>query len=83
LPGIFILSGVRTPIGKFGGALASLTAADMGMVAAKAAMERAGVEPTRVDETIFGCARQAGAGRMWRGRFRCGPACPKKFRRLR
>jgi acetyl-CoA C-acetyltransferase len=62
LPGIYLLSGVRTPIGKFGGALASLTAADMGVVAAKAAMERAGVEPGQVDETIIGCARQAGGG---------------------
>jgi acetyl-CoA C-acetyltransferase len=62
LQGIYILSGVRTPIGKFGGSLASLTAADMGVVAAKAAMERAGIEPTQVEETIFGCARQAGGG---------------------
>ena len=62
MPGIYILSGVRTPIGKFGGSLASLTAADMGVVAAKTAMERAGVEPAQVDETIFGCARQAGGG---------------------
>ena len=62
MPGIYLLSGVRTPIGKFGGALASLTAADMGVVAAKAAMERAGVEPGQVDETIIGCARQAGGG---------------------
>jgi acetyl-CoA C-acetyltransferase len=62
LPGIYLLSGVRTPIGKFGGALASLTAADMGVVAAKAAMERAGIEPAQVDETIIGCARQAGGG---------------------
>ena len=62
MPGIYILSAVRTPIGKFGGTLASLTAADMGLVAAKAAMERAGVEPAQVEETIFGCARQAGGG---------------------
>src|ERR1700688_51487 len=62
LQGIYILSAVRTPIGKFGGTLASLTAADMGVVAAKAAMERAGVDPTQVDETIFGNARQAGGG---------------------
>jgi len=62
LPGIYLLTGVRTPIGKFGGALASLTAADMGVVAAKAAMERAGIEPAQVDEAIFGCARQAGGG---------------------
>ena len=59
---IYILSAVRTPIGKFGGSLASLTAADMGVVAAKAAMERAGIQPEQVDETIFGNARQAGGG---------------------
>jgi acetyl-CoA C-acetyltransferase len=53
---------MRTPIGKFGGSLASLTAADMGVVAAKAAMERAGVQPSQVEETIFGNARQAGGG---------------------
>jgi acetyl-CoA C-acetyltransferase len=60
--GVYILSAVRTPIGKFGGTMASLTSADMGVVAAKAAMERAGVEPAQVEETIFGCARQAGGG---------------------
>lgn len=59
---VFILSAVRTPIGKFGGSLASLTAADMGVIAAKAALERAGVSPEQVDETIFGNARQAGCG---------------------
>src|SRR6202521_1523618 len=62
LQGIYILSALRTPIGKFGGTLASLTAADMGVVAAKAAMERAGGDPTQVEETIFGNARQAGGG---------------------
>lgn len=59
---VYILSAVRTPIGKFGGALASCTAADMGVVAAKAAMERAGVGPEQIEETIFGNARQAGGG---------------------
>src|SRR5881409_3224730 len=39
-----------------------MTAADMGVVAAKAAMERAGVHPERIEETIFGNARQAGGG---------------------
>jgi len=59
---VYILSAVRTPIGKFGGSLASMTAADMGVVAAKAAMERARVQPQQVEETIFGNARQAGGG---------------------
>jgi len=59
---VYILSAVRTPIGKFGGSLASLSAADMGVVAAKAALERAGVQPQQVEETIFGNGRQAGGG---------------------
>jgi len=59
---VYILSAVRTPIGKFGGSLASLTAADMGVAAAKAALERAGVHPEQVEETLFGNARQAGGG---------------------
>ncbi|MGB6987625.1 MAG: acetyl-CoA C-acyltransferase, partial [Candidatus Sulfotelmatobacter sp.] len=59
---VYILSAVRTPIGKFGGSLASLTSVDIGAVAAKAAIERAGIQPEQVEETIFGSARQAGAG---------------------
>src|ERR1700691_455289 len=62
LQAIYILSAVRTPIGKFGGSLASLTAADIGVVAAKTAIERAGIQPEQVEETIFGNARQAGGG---------------------
>jgi acetyl-CoA C-acetyltransferase len=59
---VYILSAVRTPIGKFGGSLASMTAVDMGVVAAQAAMERAGVRPEQVEETVIGNARQAGGG---------------------
>lgn len=59
---VYILSAVRTPIGKFGGTLASSTTADMGVVAAKAAIERAHIRPEQIEETIFGNARQAGGG---------------------
>jgi acetyl-CoA C-acetyltransferase len=62
LDNVYILSAARTPIGKFGGSLTSLSAADMGVVAAKAALELAGVQPQQVEETIFGNARQAGGG---------------------
>ena len=62
MPDVYILSAVRTPIGKFGGSLASMTAADIGVIAAKAAMERVGVRPEQVEESIFGNARQAGGG---------------------
>ena len=59
---VYILSAVRTPIGRFGGTLAALTSADMGVVSAKAAIERAGIRPDQVQETIIGNARQAGGG---------------------
>lgn len=59
---VFIISAVRTPIGKFGGKLAHMTSPDLGVVAAKAAMDRAGISPDQVEETIFGSARQAGNG---------------------
>jgi len=59
---VFVLSAARTPIGKFGGAFASLSAADLGERAARAALERSGLPPAAVDETIFGHARQAGGG---------------------
>lgn len=62
MQGVYILSAVRTPIGKFGGSLASQTAADMGVVAGKAAIERANIRPDQIEETIFGNGRQAGGG---------------------
>ncbi|MFQ5696252.1 MAG: thiolase family protein [Terriglobia bacterium] len=58
----YIVSAVRTPMGKFGGSLAGFTAADLGVMVARAALERAGVEAQHVSEVIFGCARQAGLG---------------------
>ena len=61
-PRTVILSAVRTPIGKFMGGLSSLTAVDLGVVAAQAALERAGVPAADVQETILGHARQAGGG---------------------
>ncbi len=59
---VFILSAVRTPIGKFGGKLAQMTSPDLGVAAAEAALSRAGVEPGQIEESIFGSARQAGNG---------------------
>ena len=59
---ILLAAPVRTPIGKFGGGLASLTAADLGVAAAKESIRRAGVDPAAIDEAIFGCGRQAGSG---------------------
>ncbi|MGH9321087.1 MAG: thiolase family protein, partial [Vicinamibacteria bacterium] len=57
---IVIAGAVRTPIGKFGGVLQGLTAADLGVAAVKGALEKSGVPPSAVEEVIFGNARQAG-----------------------
>jgi acetyl-CoA C-acetyltransferase len=61
-PRLVLAAPVRTPIGRFGGALASLTAADLGTAAARAALARAGVDGASVDQVVFGHARQAGGG---------------------
>ena len=57
-----IVSAARTPIGSFGGAFASLSAIDLGVVAAKEAIKRAGIEPSMVEEVYFGNVLGAGLG---------------------
>jgi acetyl-CoA C-acetyltransferase len=59
---VYLTASVRTPIGRFGGTLASWTAADLGVAAAKAALERANLSPDQIQNSIWGCARQAGGG---------------------
>jgi acetyl-CoA C-acetyltransferase len=59
---ILIAGSVRTPLGKFGGAFAGLTAPELGAIAARAAIERAGLNPEQIEETIMGNARPAGVG---------------------
>jgi len=59
---IVIASAARTPVGSFNGALASLPAHDLGAIAIRAALERAGVSPNDVDEVVMGQVLQAGAG---------------------
>jgi len=59
---VVIASAVRTPVGSNGGALKSLTAVDLGVIAAKEAIKRAGIKPEDVDETVLGCVLQAGQG---------------------
>ena len=59
---VYLAGAARTPIGKFGGSLASWTAADLGVVAAKESLRRASVRPDQLDDSIWGCARQAGGG---------------------
>ncbi len=59
---VFLAGAVRTPIGKFGGTLASWTAADLGVAVAEESLRRAGISPDQVTDSIWGCARQAGGG---------------------
>ncbi|MFZ8916385.1 MAG: acetyl-CoA C-acetyltransferase [Ilumatobacteraceae bacterium] len=64
MPGSYIVAGARTPIGKMSGALASFSAADLGGVAIKAALERAGVSGADVDHVIMGQVLMAGQGQV-------------------
>jgi len=59
---VVVAGAVRTPIGRFGGGLSRLSAAELGAAAAREALSRAGVRADQVQEAIFGCARQAGGG---------------------
>src|ERR1700750_2457305 len=59
---IVIVSAARTPVGSFNGALASLPAHELGKIAIQAAIERAGIQASDVDEVIMGQVLQAGAG---------------------
>ena len=59
---VYLAGAVRTPIGRFGGTLASWTAADLGVAVAKESLRRTGVSAAQINEAIWGCARQAGGG---------------------
>jgi acetyl-CoA C-acetyltransferase len=61
---VYLVSAARTPIGKFGGALSTVPAVELGGVAIRAAVERAGLDPdtARIDEVLMGQVLQAGAG---------------------
>ncbi|UIF28753.1 acetyl-CoA C-acetyltransferase [Levilactobacillus brevis] len=59
---VVIVSAVRTPIGKFGRGLRSVSAVTLGSIAAQAAVTRSGLDPAMIQQTIFGTVLQAGAG---------------------
>lgn len=59
-----IVSGARTPFGKFGGGLKDLSASDLGAIALKEAIKRAGISPEMVDEVIMGAVLQGGQGQI-------------------
>lgn len=59
---VYLAGAVRTPIGRFGGTLASWSAADLGVAVANESLRRARLNPDQIAESIWGCARQAGGG---------------------
>ncbi len=59
---IYLVGAVRTPIGRFGGALAGVAAAELGETVAKESLRRAGLQPDAIQQVIWGAARQAGTG---------------------
>lgn len=59
---VVIVSAVRTPVGKFQGAFADLTAVQLGAIAVREAVKRAGIDPASVDECLMGCVLPAGLG---------------------
>lgn len=72
-----IVEGARTPIGRFLGSFAEITTVELGVLAAREAMRRSGVEPDQVDQTIFGHARQAGNGPNTGRQVSIGAGVPK------
>lgn len=59
---VVVVGAARTPIGRYGGAFRNVHPAELGAVATKAALERAGIAPATVDEVLMGHGRQAGSG---------------------
>ena len=59
---VYIVSAVRTPIGSFGGNLKDFSATQLGAIAIKAAVAKAGLQPDQIEEVLMGCVLQAGLG---------------------
>ncbi|MEA2579788.1 MAG: acetyl-CoA C-acetyltransferase [Actinomycetota bacterium] len=74
-----IVAGARTPIGRFNGALASLRAVDLGAVAIREALTRAGVAPEQVEYTIMGHVLQAGQGQITSRQAAVAAGIPKEI----
>mgnify|MGYP006279094289 CR=1 FL=1 len=76
MPEVYIVSAARTAIGSFGGVFARTGAVELGSVAARAALQRAGIEPARVDEVIVGNVLSAGLGQNVARQIALGAGCP-------
>ncbi|MCR3954950.1 MAG: acetyl-CoA C-acetyltransferase [Gudongella sp.] len=72
-----IVSAARTPVGSYGGVFKNTSAVELGRIAVKAAMERAGVNPEMIDEVIFGNVLQAGQGQNVARQVAIGAGIPE------
>ena len=75
---VVIVSAARTPIGSFGGALKDKTAVDLGAIAAKEAIKRAGIDPAIIDEVILGNVLQGGLGQNVARQIAMAAGVPKE-----
>ncbi|MBI4412596.1 MAG: acetyl-CoA C-acetyltransferase [Deltaproteobacteria bacterium] len=75
---VVIVSGARTPVGSFQGALASLTAPQLGSIAIKEAVKRAGIKPDQVEEVIMGCVLTSAVGQSPARQALLGAGLPKE-----
>ena len=75
---VVIASAVRTPVGSFNGALKSVSAIDLGVIAAKEAIKRAGINPEQIDEVLLGNVLQAGLGQNPARQIAMGAGVPKE-----
>jgi len=79
MAGSVIVAGARTPIGRFEGAFAPLRAVDLGAVAIRAALARAGVDPAQVEYTLMGHVLQAGQGQITARQAAIAAGIPKEI----
>lgn len=75
---VVIASAVRTPVGSFGGTLKSFSAVELGVIAAKEAIKRAGISPEQIDEVVLGNVLQAGLGQNPARQIAMGAGVPKE-----
>ena len=68
---VLVVDAVRTPIGRFRGALAEVRPDDLGAVAIAGLVERAGIDPAGIEDVYFGCANQAGEDNRNVARMAC------------
>ena len=76
---VVIVSAVRTPIGSFGGSLSTVPATELGSIAIKAAVEKAGVKPEEVNDVIMGCVLQANLGQAPARQASMGSGLPENI----